>query len=186
MPILAAETDQFPESLFAEPAADRSADRMWWVLHTRPRQEKCLARQLLETRVPFFLPLIPRRSRVRGRMMTSYNPLFTSYVFLFANHNERISALSTHRVVLSLKVADQEQLWHDLGQIRRLIDSGAPITPEDQLQSGMAVEIRSGPLAGLKGKIIRTASGRRFVVQVDFIQRGASVELDDFMLVKTN
>ena len=32
---------------------------------------------------------------------------------------------------------------------------------------------RSGPLAGLKGKILRTASGRRFVVEVDFIQQGA-------------
>ena len=34
--------------------------------------------------------------------------------------------------------------------------------------------------AGLKGKIIRVATGRRFVVQVDFIQQGASVVLDDF------
>lgn len=186
MPILAAETDQFPDTLFAEPSAERSADRQWWVLHTRPRQEKSLARQLLENRVPFFLPLIPRRTRVRGRVMTSYNPLFTSYLFLFANHSERVAALATHRVVLSLKVTDQERLWHDLRQTRRLIDAGAPITPEDRLQSGMTVEIRTGPLAGLKGRIVRTAAGRRFVVQVDFIQRGASVELDDFMLAKSD
>ena len=62
----------------------------------------------------------------------------------------------------------------------------APITPEDRLQSGMKVEVRSGALAGLRGTVLRTAAGRRFVVQVDFIQRGASVELDDFMLVKAS
>ena len=72
---------------------------------------------------------------------------------------------------MSLKVPDQERLWSDLRQIRQLIETGAPITPEDRLQTGMPVEIRSGPLTGLRGTIQRTASGRRFVVQVDFIQR---------------
>jgi hypothetical protein len=38
--------------------------------------------------------------------------------------------------------------------------------------------------SGLKGRIKRTASGRRFVVQVDFIQQGASVLLDDFALAR--
>jgi hypothetical protein len=48
--------------------------------------------------------------------------------------------------------------------------------------AGATVEIRHGALAGLKGKIIRAASGNRFVVQIDFIQQGASVLLDGFCL----
>jgi len=95
-----------------------------------------------------------------------------------------LAALNTRRVVGSLEVTDQEELWGDLRQINRLIASGAPVMPEDQLVPGMMVEIRSGPLAGLKGKILRTASGQRFVVQVNFIQRGASVLMDDFNLAK--
>lgn len=183
MPILAAETDLYPEDLFKAFPRD-SAERSWLVLHTRPRQEKSLARQLLEQQVPFFLPLVPRRSLIRGKAVTSYLPLFTSYLFVLANPEERIAALATQRVVMTLKVTDQARLWHDLSQVRRLIEVGAPITPEDHLQPGAKVEIRNGPLAGLTGTIIRTASGRRFVVQVDFIQRGASVEIDDFMLAK--
>jgi transcription antitermination factor NusG len=50
----------------------------------------------------------------------------------------------------------------------------------------MMVEITSGPLAGLRGRILRSASGQRFVVQIDFIQRGASVELDDFTLTRVD
>ena len=69
-------------------------------------------------------------------------------------------------------------------RFHRLISAGIPITPEGRLTSGMMVEITSGPLAGLKGKILRSASGQRFVVQIDFIQRGASVVLDDFTLAK--
>jgi len=50
----------------------------------------------------------------------------------------------------------------------------------------MTVEIQSGPLAGLRGKVLRSASGWRFVVTIDFIQQGASVLLDDFNLVCVN
>ncbi len=183
MPILAAETELYPENLFAEQPPELDG-RAWWVLHTRPRQEKSLARQLLDRQVPFFLPLIQRKNRLRGRVITSRIPLFTSYVFLLGSQQERLTALATHRVVMALAVPDQLRLWQDLRQIRQLIESGAPITAEDRLQTGMQVEIRSGPLMGLKGVILRTGSSRRFVVQVDFIQRGASVELDDFMLAK--
>src|SRR4029079_5416826 len=87
------------------------------------------------------------------------------------------------RVVHSLKVDDQERLWEELGQIHQLIESGAPVTPEERLGPGESVEICSGPLSGLRGIIVRAAAGRRFVVRVDFIQRGASVELDAYCVV---
>jgi transcription antitermination factor NusG len=184
MPVLPVETAHFPEYLFDEPTVEASG-RRWWVLHTRPRQEKCLARQLHQNQTPFYLPLVARRSILRGRVVTSHNPLFTGYVFVLAHERERIAALTTGRVVHALPVTDQEQLADDLSQLHRLIASGAPVTPEERLTPGMAVEIRSGPLAGLHGTVLRTATGRRFVVQVNFIQRGASVELDDFMLAPT-
>src|SRR5207302_6368574 len=100
-----------------------------------------------------------RRLRVRGRIMTSHVPLFAGYVFLLGDRDERVTALATRRVVQSLEVKDQEGLWRDLRQLQRLISSGAPIKPEDRLAPGMSVEITSGPLAGLKGKILRTAKG---------------------------
>lgn len=184
MPILPAEPGLYPESLFDSEQAAQCGNRSWWVLHTKPRQEKSLARRLHEACVPFYLPLIHRRLRLRGRVLHSYVPLFSGYVFLLGSREERLVALTTHRVVSALPVGDQEQLWNDLRQISRLIATGAPITPEDKLAPGMTVEIKSGPLAGLCGKILRTASGQRFVVQVNFIQRGASVLVDDFNLVK--
>jgi transcription antitermination factor NusG len=184
MPVLSLEPDLYPERLLSEAVIEEDTERVWWVLHTRPRQEKSLVRQLHRAQIPYYLPLIPRRWRLRGRMMTSHLPLFPSYVFLFGDREERVGALSTNRIVRSLDVPDQGALWRDLRQIHRLIAAGMPITPESQLTSGMTVEITSGPLAGLRGRILRSASGRRFVVQIDFIQRGASVVLDDFTLAR--
>ncbi len=186
MPALPPEPDVFPEDLFRAPKLQEHPGRAWWVMHTRPRQEKSLARQLHSRRIPFYLPLFARRRPWRGNVTTSYLPLFTGYLFLLANRDERIAALSTSRVVQPLRVVGQEELWRDLTQVHRLIASGAPLMPEDRLCPGALVEITSGPLAGLQGKIHSAASGRRFVVQVDFIQRGASVLLDDFALARIN
>jgi transcription antitermination factor NusG len=182
MPFLPPEPNTFPQNLFADDNLDVRHDRRWWVLHTKPRQEKSLARQLLQSQVPFYLPLIERRSIIRGRVMPSHVPLFPGYLFLLGQREERVTALATSRVVHTLEVADQQTLWDDLTQVNRLIHTGAPITPEEKLEPGDLVEITRGPLAGLKGRIIRAASGRRFVVQVNFIQRGASATIDDFNL----
>jgi transcriptional antiterminator RfaH len=182
MPLLPLEPTVYPEGLLADADPPETAGRSWWVLHTKPRQEKSLARQLLRSGVSFYLPVIARRCLVRNRVQHSHVPLFAGYVFLLGDHDERVTALATGRVVRSLEVADQTGLWRDLRQICRLIATGAPIAPEERLTPGAPVEIRTGPLAGLRGTILRTASGRRFVVQVDFIHQGASVLLDDFHL----
>src|SRR5436190_9248382 len=100
MPILPVEPEQFPDNLF-DPEW-KPEDRSWWVLHTRPRQEKSIARHLHKARIPFYLPLMRRPVRVRSRTVTSYVPMFASYVFLLANQDERVSALTTNRVVQSL------------------------------------------------------------------------------------
>jgi len=186
MPFLPPETNCFPEALFDENNSSLRLDRQWWVLHTKPRQEKSLARQLLQSKVPFYLPLIEHRSLIRGRVMKSLVPLFPGYLFLLARRDERVTALTTNRVVHSLEVTDQSMLWVDLAQIHRLIGTGAPITPEERLEPGALVEITSGLLAGLKGRILRAANGHRFVVQVNFIQRGASILIDDFNLTAIN
>lgn len=189
MPVLAAEPNLYPESLFrlgAElpHAAMPGEERCWHVVHTRPRQEKGLARQLLKLNVPFYLPTTVHRYMVRSRKVASHMPLFAGYVFLLADPRERLKAFETGRVVSTLHVADQPRLWHDLRQIEQLIALGVPITPEDRMAVGDEVVIRGGPLKGMSGTILRTATGHRFVVQVNFIQRGAAALLDAAMLAQ--
>ncbi len=180
MPILPPEPHLYPETLFEAPA--EAEERTWWVLYTRPRQEKSLARQLLKLQIPFYLPVVTSRNRIRGRILESQLPLFPNYLFLRAGADERLAALDTRRVVRSLAVPQQARFQEDLSRVRQLLLAGLPVRPEDRLVPGTTVKIRSGPLAGLRGVILRTSTGQRFVVQIDFIQRGASVLLDDYML----
>lgn len=159
-----------------------SVDRRWLVIHTRPRQEKSLARYLYDCNIGFYLPLQASRVRVRKQIVYSYNPLFASYLFLFASPEDRLRALGTRRIAAALEVSDQAKLWSDLRQVHRLMGSGLSVTAENRLMPGTPVQIREGPLMGLRGVIVKSVSGRRFVVTVDFIQRGASVILSDSVL----
>ena len=131
----------------------------------------------------FSAPLGPSEfsgGSVTGPLLTLHD--VSGYLFLLAGPDERVSALATKRVARAIPVSDGAALWRDLKQIHHLIAAGLPLTPEERLSPGTPVEIRSGPLVGMRGTVVRAASGRRFVVSVDFIGAGASVMLDDYML----
>jgi len=181
MPILGWEPSVYPETLLDDTSWDTSA-RRWWVLYTRARQEKAIGRELAQRRVPFYLPLVRRTAIRRGRRVSSYNPLFTGYVFLFGTEDERIRSLTTNRISRVLAVDDPSRLMFDLRQIRQLIAANAPLTVESRLSPGGRVRVRQGPFAGLEGTVISRRGQTRLLVSVNFLQRGASVEIDDFLL----
>jgi len=181
MPILAEEPSLYPETLLDELVREPSP-RLWWVLYTRARQEKALARDLLAYQIPFYLPLVKKTAVRRGRKTTSYIPLFASYVFLFSSDQERIRSLTTNRVSRVLATNDPDRLIHDLRQLRRLIESDAPLTVERRLLPGSRVRVRQGALMGLEGTVLTRRGTTRLLVSVDFLQQGASVEIDDFFL----
>ena len=186
MPILSAEPAVFPDDLLLRLERSEIEERRWYVMHTRPQQEKSLIRELRQACIPHYLPLVSKRRRIRSRIINSYLPLFPGYVPVFADVDERVTSLSTQRVVQSLDVPDQHTFWGDMRQIEQLLASNVAITPEARLAPGDRVRIRSGALAGMEGTVLRTDNSHRFVVTVDFLQRGASVVADDFDLAVLN
>jgi transcriptional antiterminator RfaH len=181
MPLLPLEPYLFPNELFAPSTATASAADRWWVLHTRPRSEKALARQMLSRQVAFFLPLYQKQWRSNGRMQSSYLPLFPGYIFLRGDDEARVTALTTNLVANVLPVGDQGQLTTDLSRVHHLMESGSTLTPEARLEPGAVVEITAGPLAGLEGKVLRRGKRLQFFIEVQLLQQGVSVEIESWM-----
>jgi transcription antitermination factor NusG len=184
MPLLALEPSVFPADLFCPGEGSASAGR-WWVLHTRPRAEKALAQKLLGREISFFLPLYERRWRNWGRLFCSHIPLFPGYVFLRGDREQRLAALETKQVARVLEVEDQQQLQVDLERVHRLIVSKVALTPENRLQAGTVVVITSGSLEGMKGKVLSHGKQLRLVIEVEFLQRGVSVEIESWQVQPT-
>jgi transcriptional antiterminator RfaH len=181
MPILFEETNLYPETLL-EGLVQLPSARRWWVLHTKPRQEKAVARSILASQIPFYLPLVKKRTLCGSRRLVSHVPLFAGYVFMFGSDEERLQSFSTHRVAHALWVDDQDRLCFDLRQFHQLILTNAPLTIEARLTPGMHVRVLRGPFSGLEGVVLKRRGNTRLLVAVNFLQRGASVEIDDCLL----
>ena len=183
MPILAQETDLYPENLFEVAGQETDPAVCWWALYTLSRREKDLMRRLLALEVPFYSPMISKRNRSpAGRVRTSYVPLFHNYVFIHADEMQRYHAVSTGCVSKQMRVVDRAELTNDLRQIHGLIQAGASLTLEARLQAGEHVRVRSGPFRGYEGTVLRREGERRLLVAVNFLQQGASVLLEDFQV----
>jgi transcription antitermination factor NusG len=174
MALLRLETDLFPTGVFdlSETAAP------WWVAHVRSRQEKALARHLVRSDVPFYLPLHEKRVRRGGRQFVSHLPLFPSYVFCRGRGDERLAALRTHLVCQILDVAHQDVLTAELAQLRFLQESGASLAPHPALDPGDAVRVIQGPFEGYVGVVVRSGGRPRLVVSISMLRKAVAVEFD--------
>lgn len=184
MPILPSEPDYYPPELWdAGTCAAQRPEAVWWCLHTKPRQEKAMARELRHLRLSFYLPQVMKEDRTpQGRKIRSIIPLFTSYLFLLGDAQERLAALRGNRLVSILEVSDQASLRRDLGHIHTMLSSGLPIAPEASIPVGSRVRIVTGPLTGVEGVVIRRGNRDQFVAIVHFLGRGATVELEDWQV----
>jgi len=182
MTILAPETSMFPEGLLDGDLVSTVSERRWYAVYSRSRQEKAIARQLLGMDVPFYLPLVPKTSMIRGRRVKSLLPLFTSYLFIFGTEEERIKTLSTNRVVQMFTATDVQQMTRDLKNIQSLIEDGAPLTVESRLQPGTRVRVKTGSLCGMEGIVTSRRGEDRLLVAVQFLQQGVSILIQDFQV----
>ena len=182
MPILKQEPSIFPETLL-DSSGDALGNDGWWAMYTLARREKELARRLRAMEIPHYCPLVRKRSRSPGgRVRESFVPLFPGYVFVRGAEQERYLALTTNCISRCLEVAEGPQLARELAQIHRLIESCELVVPESRLEPGRRVRVRSGPMMGMEGTVIRRQGKEWFVIAVDFLQRGASIKLEDFQL----
>jgi transcriptional antiterminator RfaH len=179
MPLLAAEPRAFPDNLLSDHATHAERSGCWWVLYTRARMEKTLVRKLRAQDVSFYLPLYEHTLTSGGRKRSSYLPLFTGYVFLYGDESARVTALETNLLCTTIRVPDQARLYADLCRIERVLGGAAPVQPELELPPGSTVEITAGPFRGLSGKVVRRGAQTRLVVEVEFLRRGVSIEVEE-------
>ena len=180
MPILRKESAIFPEDLFDIPTEKAP----WEIAHLRSRQEKAVARLLLDARKPFYLPQMEQKKKSSGRTFVSHLPLFPGYIFLRRVDGLRETLWRTSAVANMLEVGDQAQLSAELLQIRQLQCSGAILTPTLELVPGDAVRIEEGAFQGYTGIVVKERGLLRLIVSVSILKKSVSVEFPRDVLAR--
>jgi transcription antitermination factor NusG len=155
----------------------------WWVAHTKSRNEKALAQDLIAKAISYFLPMSWKVRRQRGRTIRSLLPLFSGYLFFcMTGEKQRLEVLQTNRVANLIEVKDQQRLLAELLQIEQAIQAGAPLMPHRYIKAGRHCKVIAGPLADLHGIVVKTKTAARLVLQIDMLGQAASVEIDTNMI----
>jgi transcription termination/antitermination protein NusG len=156
----------------------RHADGTWWVVHTKSRNEKALAWDMVRKDISYFLPMRWKTSRTSDRTIRSLVPLFTGYLFFCGDEDQRLTVLQTNRAASLISVKDQEKLVDELSQIELALRSGAALQPDNFIKEGQICKVVGGPLAGLKGIVTRAGGNLRLLLQVEMLGQATSVEID--------
>ncbi len=166
---------------------DQSIDAFegtWWAAHTKSRNEKALAWQLVRKEVRYFLPMTWKVSRKKGRTLRSLMPVFPGYLFFCGQEEDRLEVLKTNRTAQLLVVHDQPQLIRELAPIEKALRSGRSVVPHEYLKVGQRCRVIAGPLMGAEGLIVQTPQKAKLVLQVQMLGQAVSMEIDMDMVEK--
>jgi transcription antitermination factor NusG len=148
---------------------------------TKSHHEKSVSHHFKQRGIEDFLPLYREVHHWTNRRHVRVDlPLFPNYIFVHvADNEERVRVLESPGVLRivsrgrdPIPLSDFEIETLRTGLHQRAIE------PHPYLVVGERVRIKSGPLAGLQGVLLRKSSNLRVVLTVDQIMRSISAEVD--------
>jgi transcription antitermination factor NusG len=167
----------FPPNLFEE-CVD-APGTFWTCVRSRPRWEKKLAGFLHARSVGYYLPVVSRFTYTGRKRRNTLHPLFPGFLFVRGNHNKE-AFKESGCVVYLLKPASATEtaaLDRQIRLVRRLTVEKNSAQLSNEYQMGEHVEIVSGPLKGVCGRVLRVGNAQKLVVGVDLLGVGVSVVL---------
>ncbi len=151
----------------------------WYVLRTRSRHEKVVRDQLVQRSIEAFLPLYERWSRWKDRRKQIAFPLFPGYCFVRFPLTERFRILNIVGVaqLIGIRGCAEPVPDAEIEAIQRLTETTLQYDPHPFLAEGMEVEVIRGPLAGVRGRLLRKDRVAKLVLAVTLIHQAAVVEI---------
>lgn len=160
--------------------ADELGAPRWLVGYTAPRHEKRVAQHFYARQVQCFLPVYSTERRWNdGSRVRLELPLFPSYIFVRAAREARVRALQTPGVLYFVTGTGGEPAVFPDSLIESLQQElpRRRTEPHGLLLEGVRARIRSGPLTGMEGVVVRRKGNYRVVLTLDSIKQSFAVEV---------
>jgi transcription antitermination factor NusG len=159
----------------------------WYAAYTRANHEKRVVEQLKGRAVEHFLPFYKSVRRWKDRRVQLELPLFPGYVFVRLLLRERLRVLEVASVVRLVGFNGHPAALpeREIEALRESLALQLKAKPHPYLTVGRRVRIKSGPLSGLEGILVRKKGSFQVILSIDLIMRSviAQVELSDLELI---
>jgi transcription antitermination factor NusG len=154
--------------------------RRWYVLYLRSRYEKRVHEELEKRGIESFLPLVMEVRQWSDRKKKVDMPLFPGYDFVRIELSQKLRVLEVDGVVkfVAIGSARPEPVPDEqIESLKLVIASPKTLRKENPMKGGEVVRVKSGPLAGAQGIVVRTKGAARLVISIDSIKQAVSVEI---------
>ena len=168
-------------SLVGDPSMGWSFfEPLWYAVYANANHEKRVAQQLEQRSIEHLLPLYESVRRWKDRRVRLQMPLFPGYVFVRLALRDRLQVLQIPGVVNLVSFGGRPVPLReaDIHAVKICLNQGNRIEPHPYLQTGQRARVKSGPLQGLEGVILRQKTGPRFILSFEFLMRSVAVEIE--------
>lgn len=164
------------------------SDSSWYALYTRHQHEKMVDQVLTNKGFSTFLPLHATTHNWKDRTKSLTLPLFPCYVFLKGGIERRLQILTTPGIYGLVSSAGQPAAIPEIEieGIRRVVESGARVEAHPYLKCGNWVRVKSGPLTGIEGILVRKKNIFRLVLSVQILGTAAAIEVAASQIEEVN
>ena len=152
--------------------------------YTKHSHEKRVGDHFSSRGIEFFFPSYRTTHRWKNRCKVELElPLFPTYIFARVAWSEHarvlavpsvLSIVSNRRQPMPLSESEIEALRSSLRLVRT--------QPHPYLNVGERVRIKSGPLTGMEGIVLREGNGLRVVLTIELIMQSIVVEVEQWDL----
>src|SRR5258707_7225942 len=155
-------------------------EKRWYAAYTSANHEKRVAEQFVVRDVEHFLPSYKSVRRWKDRRVTLEMPLFPGYVFVCMALRDRLQVQQVPGVAHLVGFGGTPAALPEeaIEALRASLESGVRAQPHPYLTLGRQVQVRSGPLAGMQGILLRRKGNFRVVISIELIQRSVAVDVD--------
>jgi transcription antitermination factor NusG len=154
--------------------------RSWFAIYTASNHEKSVAQRLRAKDVETFLPLYSVTKRWKNRTTVKVElPLFAGYVFARIGLNEKLRVMEVPMVYSIVGTKGNPTALPDceIESLRAGLNC-RQAHPFPYAKVGNRVRIRSGPLAGLEGTVVRIYGALSVVLTIEMIQKSVAVHVE--------
>lgn len=152
---------------------------LWYAAYTSANHEKHVAKQLVHKSVEHFLPLYQTVRWWKDRRVQLQRPLFPGYIFVRLPLHDRLQVLQVHGVskLVGFNGTPSPLPHGEIDALRTSLATGVSAEPHPSLTVGRRVWVKSGPLTGMRGILIRKNNKDRLVISLELILRSVAVEV---------
>ncbi len=161
------------------PVHDVLPEPQWFALKTHSRHEKQVRDRLAAIGVEPLLPMTKSLRQWTDRKVWTILPLFSGYCFARFSLGNRLAILQTPGVIRIVGCLNPEPIpEEELTAIQKLCASQRHTESCEYFIEGAWVRVVRGPLAGIRGQLVRKGSHNCLVIRAHLIQQAALVHID--------